>query len=470
MKKIFFILVCLFTCLGIANAKTQIEYDWGDFYSDYVYDAKVYNDELIMLTSSKYWYTNVRLEKYDNNGEMYFLKENLEDEFYIFNDVIMSVVYADGKYYQRLYDLELNFIEENEMVDWANVDCSFYGESDKYYYIGINIFDKVSYKNINAMDIISTHSLFPQYVEEATNNEELKAYNTMFEIMKDLFPGTYLPLYFYENLYNNDSNLDIENMFTNGKDMYAVSFYNNDTGDFCIEIYDKEFNVLKTINTEKYIVPYILFKENYFYIFDVKSKLPLDGGDEESYYYAITEYDYNFVKKNEFDLSLLKKDEQINLEARPGRFFYNILPTKDGFILLTDVQSPNGIDEEGRQNSCFAMQKYSFLYNVETKKNDNGTVSVDKNSLKNGEIVTYNVKAKEGYKLDKVIVTDEYGNSIEIKDSTFTMPSSNVIVEAVFVVDNPNTGVFISIGASLLFIIATVGIVVLNRTKVQKYE
>ena len=62
-------------------------------------------------------------------------------------------------------------------------------------------------------------------------------------------------------------------------------------------------------------------------------------------------------------------------------------------------------------------------------------------------------RTKDGYKLDKVIVIDDRGETIEIKEDSFIMPNSNVTIEAIFIVDNPNTSVFIGIGIGIGFLI-----------------
>lgn len=68
----------------------------------------------------------------------------------------------------------------------------------------------------------------------------------------------------------------------------------------------------------------------------------------------------------------------------------------------------------------------------------NGKVSMDKTSAKRGDTVTITVTPNDGYKLDKLTVTDAKGNTIAATKKsdgtyTFTMPSSKVSVKADFV-------------------------------------
>ena len=51
---------------------------------------------------------------------------------------------------------------------------------------------------------------------------------------------------------------------------------------------------------------------------------------------------------------------------------------------------------------------------VSAAKSDNGSVSIDKTSASKGSTVTVTVKAKDGYKLDKLTVTDAKGNTVDV--------------------------------------------------------
>ena len=78
---------------------------------------------------------------------------------------------------------------------------------------------------------------------------------------------------------------------------------------------------------------------------------------------------------------------------------------------------------------------------VSASKSDNGSVSVDKTSASKGSTVTVIVKAKDGYKLDKLTITDAKGNTVEVTDKgngkfSFVMPEGKVTVTPTFVADN----------------------------------
>ena len=76
-------------------------------------------------------------------------------------------------------------------------------------------------------------------------------------------------------------------------------------------------------------------------------------------------------------------------------------------------------------------------YSVKVDKTEHGTVTASPTSASSGSTVTLNAKPDEGYKLDKITVTDSQGKAVEVTEKsgkyTFKMPSRNVTIEADFV-------------------------------------
>jgi len=89
------------------------------------------------------------------------------------------------------------------------------------------------------------------------------------------------------------------------------------------------------------------------------------------------------------------------------------------------------------------IQIYDIDYEIFTKTDGNGTIKASTNVSYNGESVTFEITPKEGYVLGEVRVTDANGKTVVFKDYKFTMPSSDVTIEATFVLaevkENPNT-------------------------------
>lgn len=64
---------------------------------------------------------------------------------------------------------------------------------------------------------------------------------------------------------------------------------------------------------------------------------------------------------------------------------------------------------------------------------EHGTVSSDKDWAYTNEIVTLTVTPDSGYKLETLTVTDANADVVEVVDNAFTMPASNVTVNATFI-------------------------------------
>lgn len=92
-------------------------------------------------------------------------------------------------------------------------------------------------------------------------------------------------------------------------------------------------------------------------------------------------------------------------------------------------------------------------YRITVHPSDNGTVTPSRTTAGAGHTVTLTVTPDEGYRLEKLTVTDSRGTELHLVDQgegrySFTMPASNVTVEATFVPDD---------GAGLPFTDVSVG-------------
>lgn len=80
-------------------------------------------------------------------------------------------------------------------------------------------------------------------------------------------------------------------------------------------------------------------------------------------------------------------------------------------------------------------------YRITVKPSDHGTVSPSRTTAGKGGTVTLTVTPDEGYRLEKLTVKDASGNELKLVDQgegrySFTMPDTNVTVEASFVLDD----------------------------------
>ena len=79
------------------------------------------------------------------------------------------------------------------------------------------------------------------------------------------------------------------------------------------------------------------------------------------------------------------------------------------------------------QNDATKMYSVTVSSDIE-----HGSVTVDKTSVQEGDVVSLTVTADDGYSLEELSVKDSSDNLITLTDNTFAMPASNVTVNASF--------------------------------------
>ena len=159
---------------------------------------------------------------------------------------------------------------------------------------------------------------------------------------------------------------------------------------------------------------------------------------------SIGVFDYDGNKITEDDLANYYPEVSSSEDYLP-EFFIEL---DEGFMIAS---SKIGDDFATR------LMYFSKIYDIKTVIDGKGTIDVIETSApyKN---VTFKITPEEGYTLKKVIVTDAYGNVLVFTDDTFTMPSADVTIEAVFEIDNPQTidaliGVSVTVLCVLVFFI-----------------
>lgn len=126
---------------------------------------------------------------------------------------------------------------------------------------------------------------------------------------------------------------------------------------------------------------------------------------------------------------------------------YTFTITAPQFIINNYDAAANGEDTckvtvKHKKNSSSGGGSSSYVaYDTTVSDTDNGKLTVSPAKVSEGSRVTITAKADEGYKLDKVTVTDKDGKEITLikqGDSTFTfvMPKGGADVDAKFVEEN----------------------------------
>ncbi len=178
----------------------------------------------------------------------------------------------------------------------------------------------------------------------------------------------------------------------------------------------------------------------------------------------------------DFGLVSLRNEDFLTDEVISETF---LLSNNKGITLLSKIgygcPKSNNIDyypahQYSNGDTCgtnVIFQTYTPIYNIETKTDGNGTIKV-LSTAKSGEGVTFEITPKEGYVLGVVKVTDKDGNVLTFTDYKFTMPSSDVTIEATFLPKNPETSDLITY-IILLFGLTTLFIIYIKNEQKRKY-
>ena len=139
------------------------------------------------------------------------------------------------------------------------------------------------------------------------------------------------------------------------------------------------------------------------------------------------------AKNNDADVTAADYDDTITLGNTPAAGYnftsYSVTKTGDSTSVAVD-------------NGTFKMPEYPVTvtgtftpidYTVTVSATTNGTVGANKTTAAHiGEEITLTVTPSAGYQLDALTVKDANNQNVTVSGSKFTMPASNVTVEATF--------------------------------------
>ncbi len=170
------------------------------------------------------------------------------------------------------------------------------------------------------------------------------------------------------------------------------------------------------------------------------------------------------------DIVILNKSgEIVQTIGNKNNLYAGITPSNNGFMVykgevnvpILDIITGN-LEEEAYFN--LYAEAYDILREINTKVIGKGDISIT-NKSKSGEKVTYSVTPKKGYSLSHIKITDADGNTVEINENSFIMPSSDVTIEVTFNPTNPETKDIAIIGTIITMLIV-LGLTIHNYKKV----
>lgn len=499
-KKILFVILIICCSLFIVHAEENevFKYDWTKVYdfsssSEAYYHNKAYYDYGYITTDIDLDFDDetdnpegitTKIVQYDLKGNV--VKEKaIPDIGIIYLEVHGNDIYAigasidvsDGIFVAKMnfdFEIENEYIDEdedllfNDYIYYRDYLSMFAFKDEKIFLIcdgGFLVlnknFKKIDLKSVNDMtdeefnEILGLYSLYSDRSEELYDDYDYVDYFAIkdgveaYVLVKD--DKVYL------KVYQGDKELFTKRLsstlFTSSN-MQAVKIVNNYVLLVISEricIYDLSGNKVQTIYIEDALeMTNIEVNENYYYRF-----YNLVSGNN-SFMYSICE------------VAVDNMERQAHLASLCTNIRYNTISI-DTFGMINNQEIPDAKFD-------FAIDYIPKLYdqvwylpiNVLTKSDGNGRIEAVE-TARYGEEVTFKVTPNKGYVLKDVKVTDSAGNTVVFTDNTFTVPNSDVTIEASFVPENPDTSVGILLFI-ILFVISSGATVIYFHSKYKVKE
>lgn len=224
----------------------------------------------------------------------------------------------------------------------------------------------------------------------------------------------------------------------------------------------------KTVNSEN-ISNYIKLNSDIL-IYDMSGNL-VQTISNGGFYLGLFETDRGFITTNVKDILDLLKKTVVHSFSNDNNFSLGKIDFGTSFSNYGSLTSydwvnvfggtPNVDSPDMTIKTTMTNEVWHFKNSIKTTINGNGTISVVDSSLA-GDKVSFIAIPKDGYVLSSVKVIDAEGNVLTFTDNTFTMPSADVTIEAVFV-KNPNTSDTLILVASLVIIISFIYLLSTNK-------
>ncbi len=185
-------------------------------------------------------------------------------------------------------------------------------------------------------------------------------------------------------------------------------------------------------------------------------------------------YDSSDIVIYDLDGKLVQTIKVSNSSEDEYNVFNYLNSTSTGFLVSDIYRSTECSDDHEVCQVLSTTEHYSISYNIRTIIDGEGEAIVNGKSFAEKK-ETIEIKPKDGYKLESIVVTDSDGNVIELRDNVFTMPSSDVLVEIKFVleeeekefiINNPNTDATSMTG----LILATLVLVLIVKYNYKKFK
>ena len=450
MKKITKYLIAFilfFTCLIQVKATEIFKYDWettkNDYYEEEMFftDNIAYQNGFITSIIDKYDLAS-NLTKYDPDGKI--LKNNK-----INNYIIITLKNVNNNIYALALNgsnnIELLKIKDDLTLEkHLNLEIEITESPDPI--LGVTIYDLLGVTSIKE-DESNIYILVEEFIVKVA--KDMSSFETINPTQEDI--ATYFPEY-EEIVLNPITNLkQYISVIENKKQLIYTGFDiegcpPKSVG--CINDIDAIIRLdedNKTLWEKEY--PDYLFVYNpqvvNKYIVAVGVKKVEDDTQKEI---IILDMNGNIVQT-------IVNDDPFIITGGNYNFMVNNVDESSEYCPI----APHSSTRTAPAIKCYKhwQKVYYIPLNISTKVEGKGKIEVVE-SARNGEQVTFKITPEEGYVLGVVKVTDANGNVLTFTSNTFTMPSSDVTIEATFIPENPETSDIKIIVLSVILIIGSI--------------
>ena len=377
MKRLMKLFIFIFICFMpfIVDAETKLTYEWKveDLYYITSVDGKYY-----FYDNMDDYYVNI----YDKDGNFLVNKDSG------FEDVENIADIYNNKLYSTMMFLDESQIKYNSKLNKYYTTFLFNGE--------VYLFN----------DKFNSEPIMYEFDNPEHEDEIKELIGKEYDIYTALrSKGLIVGIIDYEEGHYISYSIDQDNGM-------SVNIFNENLE----PVYEKKF--------EEFFLPPVKIYNNKIYIVDEESVLNIYDLKGNVLFTRNLYLDMNEIYKDHYLYPCRIDVEHNNLVIQ----FEHYLNDPKGMKARTFDR--NNIFDMGRQGFSLVTVKFNIESDIEFVNSNNGEAIGEKKIDEfDREYVELRIEPKAGYIVDEIIVTDAYGNRIEVTDNKFYMPSSDVKVE-----------------------------------------
>ena len=389
MKKIINIIILLVVCLlptVVADAKVNYEYDWD--ISNSVFLNK--NGKSFNVLNYVYNLDADNIYVYDENGEYVEEKTFINYDDSNLDELIGS---EDFEAYKNLIYLTYNNVFDDDSKITYYV--SYYSDSFHYY------------------DFTQSTNITIKFEDDLSLTRKLlgKKYD----------------------VYLNMKSLDYEvNYIYECNNYYVVYYYDPNVDSELISVLDSKYkNIFSyTINNDIYFYNSVYVYDDLIYFF--ADNVTIDIYKIDGTKYDTIKIDYVELSDTEYDScdgfgirNIYIKNNEMLLFYQANRCATRLEMIDDSYTDISGI-APAPLES--------FILKYTLDYDIDTVFSSNGEFTYETKEDEDGKsYVELKITPKDGYSVEDIIVTDIYGNRIEVTNNKFYKPLNDVKIEVKYI-------------------------------------